>query len=213
MNGCIDPKTGQLLHDYELRLLSEEDKHQFEMHLYGCDYCLAQVQDFVDASKILAGDPDAQALIEKIARESEAKKEKKKSSPLIKLLIAAILVVVIAVPVYRYSIYKKRSDVVQTLELLPTRTGGNDILYLEKGGDATISFYVAEGFEGSVHLVISKVDGGTVVSQKDFTNINDRGMGSITLPISDFSEGHYMLQVSPTDSIAVPERLYMFRVK
>jgi hypothetical protein len=213
MSGCIDTKVGQLLHDYELGLLSKDDNHRFEMHLYDCDYCLGQVHEFMDVSKILSKDTDARALTEKIAGESGIKKEKKKHSPFLRLLIAAILVAVIVVPVYRYGIYEAPSDAVQTLELLPARTGGSDIIYLDQGGDVSISFFVANGFEGSVDITISKVDGDTVLSLRDFTDFNERGLGTITFPVFDFSEGHYMLQVQPSDTAAAPDRLYMFRVK
>jgi len=213
MKECSNKGLGQLLHDYELGLLSEEDNHRFEMHLYECDFCLAQAKEFIDVSKILAKDPEAKALINKIAEEPEGKEGKKRTSPLLKLLIAAILVVVIAIPVYKYGINEKGPAVVQTLDFLPSRAGGSDILYLEKGGDAAINFFISEYFHGSVELVISKVGGDTILSLPDFDKINDHGMGTITLPVDDFSAGHYMLQVSPSDNSASPDRLYMFRVK
>lgn len=210
MSGCINKELGQLLHDYELGLLSDEDNNRFEMHLYECEHCLAQVRDFMDASKILVGDPDAQDLVEKLARESEGER---KHSPFLKLLIAAILVVVIAVSVYRFGIYEEPPGIVQTLELLPTRTGGSYIIFLEKGGDVSISFFVADGFRGSVDITISKVDGDTILSLLEYTDINEMGLGNISLPVTKFSEGHYMLQIHPSDSTTVPDRLYMFRVK
>ncbi len=214
MNGCVNKALGQLLHDYELGLLSDEDNDRFEMHLYECDYCLAQVREFMDVSRILTEDPDARAVLEEIAREPGIKKDKKKFSPFLKLLIAAVLIVVIAVPVYKYGIQEGPSGITQTLDLLPARTGGSDVIYLEKGSDAVINFYVADSIKGPVSLVISKVDGDTVLMLQDFTDFNGRGMGTVTVPVTDFSEGHYILHIRPISELDLKhEKLYMFRVK
>jgi hypothetical protein len=214
MSGCIDKEQEQLLHDYELGLLSDEDNCRFEMHLYECDYCLAQVREFMDVSRILARDPDARAMVDKVAGESESKKERKKHSPYLRLLIAAVLIVIVIVPIYRYGIYEEPTDVLQTLELLPARTGGSDIIYLKKGGNVAISFYVVDEFQGTANLMISKVDGDTMLSLEDFSDFNELGLGTITIPVTDFSEGHYMLIIEPLgDSTTVHDIRYMFRVK
>jgi hypothetical protein len=213
MSDCIDKNIGRMLHDFELNLLSEDDKRRFEMHLYDCEYCLEQVREFMDVSKILARDPDAIALIEKVAAES-GEKDKKPFTPFLKILVAAILVVVIILPIYRYALHKTPPEVVQTLELRPTREGGSDVIYLEKGGDIAINFYVADDFKGPANIVISKVSGDTVLSLQNFTDFDDRGLGSIKLPVTEFTEGHYSLHIIPSSGSGLQkERLYMFRVK
>jgi hypothetical protein len=103
--------------------------------------------------------------------------------------------------------------VVQTLELLPSRAGGNDIIYLEKGGDVEISFFVAEQFQGEADLIISSIAGDTVLHTPGFSDFNDQGLGSITLSVSKFSDGHYMLTIIPVPETGLEERIYMFRVK
>lgn len=213
MIECNDKELGQLLHAYELGVLSAEDSHRFEMHLYECDFCLGRAKEFMDVSKIIANDPDSKTVIKIIAEESADIKGKRKFSPFIKLLVAAALVIVIAVPIFRYGIDKEGPIVIQTLEFIPSRAGGSDIIYLEKGGDAVFNFFIGANFAGSVELVIWKVDGDTLLARPDFSHIDDHGMGTITLPVSDFSEGHYILQAKPIDTSAAPDRLYMFRVK
>jgi hypothetical protein len=214
MSGCIDKELGQLLHDYELGLLSDEDTHRFEMHLYDCEYCLAQVREFMDVSRILSEDHDAHALIESIASSAETEKHRKNISPFLKILIAAVLLVVIAVPVYRYAVYEKHPVAIQTLELMPTRAGGSDVIYLKKGGDVDIGFFVNPSFQGHADIVITDLAGDTAWYKHNFTNINGHGLGKITLPVSSFSEGHYIFILRPVnDTVQATEVQYMFRVK
>jgi len=214
MSGCNDKELGRLLHDYELGLLSDEDAHRFEMHLYDCDYCLAQVRDFMDVSRILSDDPDARAMIESIAGSTKPEKHKRHFSPFLRILIAAVLFVVIAVPVYRYAIHDKLRADVQTLDLMPTRAGGGDVIYLEQGGNVDISFFVNSSFQGHADIVITDLAGDTAWYKHNFADINGRGLGEITLPVSSFSEGHYIFILRPVnDTIQAAEVQYMFRVK
>jgi hypothetical protein len=209
MSDCVDKKLGQLLHDYELGLLSNEDNRRFEMHLYECDYCLEQVREFMDVSRIISKDPDAVALIENVAEKSD----KKKTSPYLRLLIAAILVVIVAIPVYRYGIYEVPSDEIQTLELLPTRVGGSDVIYLEKGGNVELRFFLAKEYRGAAIVTIMNIKGDTVVVIPDFSEFDANGMGTIIIPISDFDEGHYSITIVPSTDSEIPDRIYMFRAK
>jgi hypothetical protein len=214
MSDCIDKKLGQLLHDYELGLLSDEDSSRFEMHLYECDYCLEQVREFMDVSRFIAANQDSRAIIEEAAGQPEHGNEKKSSAPIIKLLIAAAIALVIFIPIYKFVLYEKPVSITQTLELLPTRTGGNDVIYLDKGGDVQISFYVADNFKGPADLIIAKVNADTVISQKSLTDFDEHGVGTIIVPVTKFSAGHYTLHLIPVENVDWhDEKLYMFRVK
>jgi hypothetical protein len=207
---------GRLLHDYELDMLSTEDKQQFELHLYECDHCLSLVREFMSVSRIIRHDQDARAIVQDIVGEQEDRTSRPTqtwASPYIKLLIAAVICVAIALPVHRYWLQSDKTSVVQTLELLPSRAGGNDIIYLEKGGDVEISFFVAEQFQGEADLIISSIAGDTVLHTPGFSDFNDQGLGSITLSVSKFSDAHYMLTIIPVPETGLEERIYMFRVK
>lgn len=216
MNECTNIKTGQMLHDYELDMLSAEDKQQFELHLYDCDYCLSLVREFMSESRIIKYDPEARKIIEEMAGDFDAVKPegiRKTPSNFYRFLIAAIIVLVIGIPAYWYWGQPQRLTTLQTLELLPSRAGGNDIIYLEKGGEVEIRFYVAEGFQGEADLVISSIAGDTVLQTRGFNDFNSNGLGSITLPVSKFTDGHYMLTVKPDPESGREERVYMFAVK
>jgi len=216
VSECTNIEIGRLLHDYELDMLSAEDKHRFEMHLYDCDHCLSQARGFLDVSRIMRHDRDARAVIQNISGElnhTETEGVRKKPTPFIRYLLAAAIVMMIAVSAYWYSKRTETPSAMQSLELLSSRGGGSDIIYLQKGGDVEISFYVAENFEGEADLTISSIDGDTVFYVPGFSDFNDRGLGSITLPVSDFSDGHYMLTIKPNQETGIEERVYMFRVK
>jgi hypothetical protein len=198
---------GRLLHDYELDMLSTEE--------YECDHCLSLVREFMSVSRIIRHDQDARAIVQDIVGEQDdgtSRPTQTWASPYIKLLIAAVICA-IALPVHRYWLQSDKTSVVQTLELLPSRAGGNDIIYLEKGGDVEISFFVAEQFQGEADLIISSIAGDTVLHTPGFSDFNDQGLGSITLSVSKFSDAHYMLTIIPVPETGLEERIYMFRVK
>lgn len=216
MSVCTNTGLGRLLHDYELDMLPPEDRHRFELHLYECDYCSSQVREFIDVSHIMRHDSDAQAVIRDISGElsqTETERIRKRPFPFTRYLIAAVIVMMIAVPAYWYSQRTDTPSVMQSLELLSSRSGGDDIIYLEKGGDVVISFYIAENFRREPDLIISSIDGDTVFYTPGFEDFNDKGLGTITLPISVFSDGHYMLTIKPDPETGLEDRVYMFRVK
>ncbi|UCC81061.1 MAG: zf-HC2 domain-containing protein [Candidatus Zixiibacteriota bacterium] len=216
MTGCTNKEMERLLHDYELDMLSADDKQQFELHLYECDHCLSLVHEFMDVSCVIRHDQDVQTIIKDISGErenSEPERVGKKPSPFTRYLIAAIIVLVIGIPAYWYWSQSQRMEILQTLELLSSRAGGNDIIYLENGGDVKISFYISENFQGEAELIISSIAGDTVLHTPGFKDFNDKGVGSIRLPVSKFTDGHYMLTIKPDPEIGLEERIYMFRVK
>ena len=213
MSQCIDKDVGQLLHDYELGLLSADDNRRFEMHLYECDHCLNQVREFRDTSRILIGDPDFQKLTSDLAGDDRAPDSSKRTFPFVKYLMVAVIVLAIAVPLYRLAFFEDMPPVTQTLELNPARAGANNIVYLDDGGDVEIRFFIADNFAASINLTISTVEGDTLLAQSDFNEYAAPGVGKICLPLAKFSEGHYVLTVSPEPPGAVSHRTYMFRVE
>lgn len=216
MSDCTNMEMERLLHDYELDMLSAQDKRLFEMHLYDCDHCLSRIREFIDVSRIIRHDLEAQTIMQNVAGgddHAEAGHVGKRTSRFLRYLVAAVIVAVITVPAYRYWLQSNRTTALQTLELLPSRSGGNDIVYLDKGGDLEISFYVSENYRNEADLVITSIDGDTVLHTPGFDDFDDNGLGSIELPVSTFSAGHYMLSVRPKPQTGLEELVYMFTVK
>lgn len=216
MDGCTNKNLGRMLHDYELGLLSAEDRERFELHLYECDYCTALARDFIDSARIMRHDPEAKAIIEDLAGQasgSSVGRTRKDPFPFTKMLIGAVVMLVLAVPTYLLWLQPQGTDVIQTLELLPIRSGGSDVIYSNKGGDVKIIFFISESFAGKADLLISSVAGDTVVNKPGFSDFNDKGLGSITFPVSMVSDGNYTLTIRPDPETGVEERVYMFRVR
>ncbi len=216
MSKCTDDNLGRLQHDYELGLLSDEDKAQFELHLYDCEHCLEQIRDFADASHILAEDPEARSIIQSLGAEGESGeriKSKGKISPFVKLLLVAALVVVVAVPSVRY-FQGDEEAITQTLEFLPTRTAGSDVVYLDRGGTVELRFFIKETHRANTSVKLESIEGVMIKEIDDYTDISTDGFGTLLIPISEFADGHYILMISTTDAPdTVRDTQYMFRVK
>jgi tetratricopeptide (TPR) repeat protein len=79
MAECRDKKFKEMLHAYELDLLSKEELASFEMHLIECDYCFEKVQRMEMASRMIRDDSDIRGIVdETIDLEDKAKEEETK---------------------------------------------------------------------------------------------------------------------------------------
>jgi tetratricopeptide (TPR) repeat protein len=73
MSQCTNKNIGQLIHLYELNLLSEEDRDRFEIHLYECEYCLNSVQEFEKVSELINTDSDIRDTIDSAVKDHAVK--------------------------------------------------------------------------------------------------------------------------------------------
>ncbi len=64
---CSNEKYGDMLHAYELNLLSESEREEFEIHLIECDICAERVEKMEAALALLQEDPGVNEAIEQIA--------------------------------------------------------------------------------------------------------------------------------------------------
>jgi tetratricopeptide (TPR) repeat protein len=103
MAECRDKKYKEMLHAYELGLLSDKDRMAFETHLIECDYCFEKVQRMETASRMIRDDSDIrQAVDEAIeledmaeAQESKEMDSRKAGKTWRRLLPASLVFVVI----------------------------------------------------------------------------------------------------------------------
>lgn len=102
MNECIDHSIGDMMHAYELGILSDQDRARFEMHLMECDYCFHRAQSFASEADQLRNRPEmAEAIGEIIERqpgEKPSPADKKRRWPrIIPALAAAAIVIIVLI--------------------------------------------------------------------------------------------------------------------
>jgi tetratricopeptide (TPR) repeat protein len=68
MSGCIDRKYENLLYPYELEMLSEEERREFELHMMECEHCFGKAKEFDPYIEMISRDP---AIRDSIARMSD----------------------------------------------------------------------------------------------------------------------------------------------
>jgi hypothetical protein len=51
--SCTDQNVGKLIGSYELGLLSEEERHQFENHLLECEYCFQSLYETAPIANLM----------------------------------------------------------------------------------------------------------------------------------------------------------------
>ena len=98
MDKCIDKKLGAKLYAYEIDLLDEAEKEEFEMHLLECKYCNGRAQEFAKEAEIIRSD----ALFHQHVSELDAKTTKivrsKGNYIKIALALAAVLILLVLRP-------------------------------------------------------------------------------------------------------------------
>ncbi|UCC44870.1 MAG: hypothetical protein JSU65_02790 [Candidatus Zixiibacteriota bacterium] len=217
MSGCTNAELGLLLHDYELDLAQPDEKQRFEMHLYECDYCLGQVRDFQEVTRIMMAGPDTEAIIEEIGTDTEESSDQA-SSPfkltnVTKYLLAAVLALTIAIPSYFLFSPGEMPAPSQKIVLLPVRTLEQPTVDLSKGGVVEIAF-ASEEFTAveTVDIRLLSRDLDTLFVQLDFKDFTPTGMGSVIVETDILSPGRHQLEVSERGATS-PLRVYYFMVK
>ncbi|MEW5922446.1 MAG: tetratricopeptide repeat protein [Candidatus Zixiibacteriota bacterium] len=67
MPGCGNKKFEDFFHAYELGMLSDADRGEFEMHLMVCEACFDDAQKLAEATHLVRRDGDVRAVIEEVA--------------------------------------------------------------------------------------------------------------------------------------------------
>jgi tetratricopeptide (TPR) repeat protein len=65
---CTNKKLAGMLHAYELGLLSDDDRVQFEQHLIECDRCFAEATRLSEAARLLKLDPETRQRVQEVTR-------------------------------------------------------------------------------------------------------------------------------------------------
>ncbi len=77
MDGCNDKRFEKMLYAYELGLLSDMERREFEIHLLECDSCFERAKEFIEAVKLIRFDPVVHDSIRKLAAEQPDETQKR----------------------------------------------------------------------------------------------------------------------------------------
>ncbi len=71
MSACTDSRFADMLHHYELGMLSDDLRQQFEMHLLECEQCFLEAERFRRAAALMRHDPDIARMARRAAGDDE----------------------------------------------------------------------------------------------------------------------------------------------
>lgn len=217
MSRCTDPIYHDMLHAWELGMLSDDDRRRFELHLLQCDACAGEAGQFLQPSRLLRNDPDFRPSANEVSFDLPAGKVKTSTvrRNVTRVLLAFAAVLILAVPVYRWMRAPgDESAPVQQLKLVPTRGSGEDIVRRDQGGSLEIRFYV-EGASAALpyRVKVSTQHGLPVYTNDKFSDFSNSGTGVLVLQVDDLDTGLYALTVCPANDSLNVLQTYNFRVQ
>lgn len=214
MSECLDKFLGQMLHNYELGLLSDDDRENFEIHMFECDFCRSQVGELLDSTRILRHDPDAEDTIQHLVQEGDTGDagNRKITRVFPKVLVVAAVVLMLAVPLYWYLLVDEANEVTQTISFYPARSDNGATVEIDKGGLVQLKFHLGEAFHGAADLAVFKVRGDTVLTVEEYSDFDNSGTGSVVIPVTSLDAGYYSLVIEPCGEQAITGRFQYFFV-
>ena len=227
MSKCKDSDLGNLLHAYELNVLSEEDIERFEIHLMECEHCFNQLKNFEQEATLLSSDDEVRELVREVSREEYPESESflKRiwrylwpETPLFfKPALAYLLILLMILPVYHGLKKLTENEIrpVQAISLFPDRSTAEEVFKISVGGDGLISFVFRGAVAGeSYRVVIESEDGREIFRDDAFINFDEYETGQVLLPLAKMKPGSYRLVI--TDPRAEPplnRQEYIFRIE
>jgi len=103
MPECTDKHFRDMLHAYELCLLTDEERQNLEMHLMDCPPCRKELLELQETVTLLRQDPDVREVIERLSLEEEeaaeasTEAEPKKRRRLMPTLVPATVLALVVV--------------------------------------------------------------------------------------------------------------------
>ena len=229
MADCVDRDVGLLLHGYEIGILTDEEKRQFEDHILKCEYCFDQLKKYDRETSILADSQEIREAVHNFVSD-----ETKPDSPLKKLFnifwpkaplifrpaFTYLLILLMVIPAY-YGI-RNLSDpglriTGQKISFLDDRRNLGQSPVVDKSQTGSLS--IVYGYENiaknkGYRLEISYEDGSILDKKQVISGFNDYYMGEINIPLSKLKSGKYYLRIyDPEDKAEPLKKEYSFIVK
>ncbi len=82
MSGeCIDKRFQEMLHHYELGMLSDDDRRSMELHLIECESCLEEALQFQHSARLMKTDPEVRGTVRLAAERHDSRETSETSKP------------------------------------------------------------------------------------------------------------------------------------
>jgi hypothetical protein len=211
MSDCTNETLREKLFAYELSLLDDEERQELELHLYECEACYHDLDQFADWAEYFREDKD---IHDSVLSEGDQPKQQSRKTGIASLLITVAAVLILTIPAYFYWLQPPDIDIIQKITLVPSRSTRAGVVDLKLGGDVEIVFVAEEALPGHSYRVTISSRDETVVFQEVSSEFNESGQGLVVVPVDMFEAGFYLLSV--TDPSATPTVTlvdYTFRVE
>jgi len=227
MAKCTDPDIGQLIHAYELTLLSDEERELFELHYMSCEYCYKKIQDFEQEADIMKPNEKIKKIVSEALRERENPSASffrriwnylwPKGPLVFRPALIYSLALLLAFIGYYGSEMKREEGVasVQICELHPIRSEKRNVFKKSLKKDGILLFYFEHAESGeSYEVVVEHEEGWVAFDEKRFDLFDDYGSGQLLWPQEKMKTGQY--QIAITDPRKEPpdnRKVYGFRIE
>ena len=226
MPKCTNEGIGRLLHAYEINILSEPEREQFEIHLMECEYCHDLLLVFERHAELLTSSDKVRSVLAEVdtsATRGEsligriARWLWPETPFLFKPAVAYLLVLLLIVPAYiGMSRHATRTigEFQQSIYLSPNRSVSTN-LRIGEDDNALLTFR----FEGSVpgrpyRVLIESEDGDIIYLNDQFSGFDEREIGILSLELTEMNPGKYRLIIDdPHSDTSVANQEYFFYIE
>jgi len=222
---CTDQQTGKLLHAYELGALESSEAQRFEAHLLECEHCFEQIEAFEEQAFLLHSGRTVRREISRGVTSHESVpsplfqrfwKNLWPDRPLIfKPAVLLLILMTLFYPAYvgLTSLTGDTVRPVQSISLMPSRSGSTGALSVSADRDGLISFIVPEAIPGqSYRLEIASSDGKILISEA--SRHDTYRIGRLLIPARAMKPGEYRLTISdPKGDTVIPSGIFNFVIE
>jgi len=226
MSECTNKEVGNLLHAYEIGILSEQEREQFEVHMLGCEHCHSLLTSFEERASLLTTSESVKAIVkEALPRETSEEPILSrlwrviwpKAPIMLRPAVAYAVILLLLIPAY-HGLRKAPDDrmrSVQSVHLLPGRSMTGDALKVSLGDDGLLSFVLRGAVAGEDYAVtILREDDEEIFRDNSFTGFDQYETGRLLLPLAQMEPGAYRLVVSdPRAEPSLRRWEYSFRIE
>lgn len=205
---CQNESLGRLLPEYELELLGDNDREQFELHLMACEFCFEKAETMRRPMKLVRNDATLRepAVAEAKAGDIPGSSFQKliaflwpQGSLLAKPAISLLLLVLL-IPLAYDSLLNDNARRTATpaflLELTDTRSIDGKRVALDHGIDLVVSFAFLTGTPSGDYEVKVQDAAGEAVYSSDSFRLDNQLSGRLIIPFADLNSGKYTLIVN-----------------